>query len=68
MKFLSEKNNILPVTREKAEMGDAFAQYDLGMSYLEGDGVEKNVEEGVRWLKKSAENCLEAAQVAMGKL
>ena len=48
MKFLSEKNNILPVTREKAEMGDAFAQYDLGMSYLEGDGVEKNVEEGVR--------------------
>ena len=38
-----------------AEDGDIFAQNELADMYLYGHGIEEDKEEGVKWLKKSAE-------------
>jgi TPR repeat protein len=43
-------------TRMKAEFGDSGAQYSMGISYLDGAGVDKDIAEGVKWLKKCANN------------
>ena len=40
--------------RKRAEGGSASAQYTLGMRYVQGDGVEKNLAEGCKWLRASA--------------
>ena len=39
----------------KAEQGDADAQYELGRMYIVGDGVPQDYDEAFRWFWKSAE-------------
>lgn len=41
--------------KERAEAGSASVQYDLGLRYLEGKGVEKDPALAKKWLKKSAD-------------
>lgn len=42
--------------RRKATNGDAKAQYELGECYLKGwNGLKENKTEGVRWIRKSAD-------------
>ncbi|MBW2737830.1 MAG: sel1 repeat family protein [Deltaproteobacteria bacterium] len=38
-----------------AEKGNAAAQHQLGGMYLNGKGVPKNTDEGLKWYKKAAE-------------
>jgi uncharacterized protein YdaT len=38
-----------------AEKGDALAQYNLGRSYADGEGVPKDAVEAVKWYRKAAE-------------
>ena len=38
-------------TKTRAEAGDVDAQAWLGYLYINGDGTETNVQEGLRWLK-----------------
>ena len=45
-----------------ADGGDAAAQNDLALRYLEGDGVNKNVRQAASWFKKAAEQGLAEAQ------
>jgi TPR repeat protein len=52
---------------EKAKQGDADAQFSVGISYLEGLGVKKDVEEGLKWVNKAAEQNFGMAQFALGK-
>lgn len=52
--------------RARAESGDAAAQYHLGNSYLQGEGVEKNPTEAVKWFRRAAEQNLAAAQLGLG--
>ena len=40
---------------KRAKNGKAWAQYMVGVLYMNGEGVQKNEVEGARWLKKSAE-------------
>jgi len=40
---------------EKAEKGDAQAQYSLGMMYSNGNQVKKDFKEAAKWWRKSAE-------------
>jgi len=40
--------------RAKAEQGDAEAQFNLGLCYYNGKGVEKSASETLKWLQKSA--------------
>lgn len=48
------------------EYNMAEAQYLLGMSYLEGIDRAKNVDEGMKWLKKSADQKLPEAMGEFG--
>ena len=49
----------------KAKSGDAFAQYELGIRYFNGDGVQKDWVKSVKWWRKAAEQNLAAAQNAL---
>jgi TPR repeat protein len=42
--------------KKRAAAGAPTAQYDLGMRYLNGDGLEKNPELAQKWLKAAAAN------------
>jgi hypothetical protein len=44
----------LAAIRQKAEAGDAIAQYDLAKAYIAGTGVAKDPKQGITWLRKSA--------------
>ena len=39
----------------QAEMGDPSAQYDVGIRYVQGDGVEKDPAKAADWLRRAAE-------------
>ena len=41
---------------KRATEGSASAQYELGLRYLKGDGVEVNEKTGRKWLEESAKN------------
>lgn len=55
-------------TLEQANQGAADAQFSAGMSYLQGDGVKKDPDQGVKWLEKAAENGHDQAMCELGKL
>ncbi|MFO1499816.1 MAG: tetratricopeptide repeat protein [Verrucomicrobiota bacterium] len=40
--------------RVRAEAGDAQAQTDLGLRYIEGSGVQQDYNQAAQWLKKAA--------------
>lgn len=40
---------------ERAEQGNADAQFRLGDMYMYGDGVPKNLDEAIKWFRKAAE-------------
>lgn len=47
---------------EKAESGDAAAQYRLGLRYTNGSGVKQNYQTATAWFNKAAANNHAAAQ------
>lgn len=49
-----------------AEDGDVKAQYDLGMCYVTGKGVSKDLPEAVKWFRKAAEQGHAGAQYILG--
>lgn len=53
---------------EKAEQGDAQAQFSLGMMYRKGLGVPKNCANAFKWLKKAAEQGHSNAQILLGTM
>ena len=61
----AEKAELLKKTieseRRRAEAGSDAAQYDVGMRYYRGDGVEKNLEQARKWLEMSAKQGNETA-------
>lgn len=46
--------DLLNKTRKLARWGNPRAQYLIGIALLNGDGVEKNVEYGMRYLRKAS--------------
>ena len=51
-----------------ARQGDAEAQYNLGVCYRKGYGVEKDLTEAVKWLRKAADQGFAEAQDMLRKL
>lgn len=51
---------------EKAQKGDANAQFELGLMYASGDGVPKDSTEAVKWYRKAAEQGHARAQYSIG--
>lgn len=41
--------------RKAAEQGDAAGEYSVGHMYITGEGVEKNAEKALYWLRRAAE-------------
>jgi TPR repeat protein len=54
--------------RMQAEQGDARSQYALGQMLAEGQGVEVNAREAVKWLESAADQGLADAQAYLGWL
>lgn len=52
--------------RRQAELGDADAQYSLGVSYREGNGVDRDYGRAVVWWRRSAGQGHASAQSALG--
>ena len=50
----------------KAEKGDAKAQYNLGICYYNGKGVERSYPKAVEWYEKAANQGLADAQYNLG--
>ena len=51
-----------------AEQGDASAQFNLGVCYGHGEGVEKDYKEAFKWYLKAAEQGDASAQVNVGAI
>lgn len=51
---------------ERAEKGEAAAQFELGMNYYRGDGVPKDSTAAVKWVRKAAEQGFATAQDYVG--
>ena len=51
-----DSGNLLSKLRSEAEEGNEIAQYLIGSAYVEGRGVEPNLEEAVRWFALAADN------------
>ncbi len=48
--------------RHAAEQGEAQAQYELGLMYYNGDGVQADLVKGFEWMRKAAEQGHAVAQ------
>lgn len=52
--------------RERAEQGDAAAQYELGLGYKLGERVPQDAVEAARWYRLAAEQGYASAQYGLG--
>ena len=52
----------------KAEHGDIFAQYVLGHMYCVGQGVPKDMEKGLSWYQRAADQGFAPGQLALGTM
>lgn len=66
----TKANLIKPIAdiHKKAIAGDAAAQYELGLAYLFGKGVAKDLDEAAKWLKMSALQGNAEAQLMIGTM
>lgn len=58
----------LAALRQKAETGDAEAQYNLGVRYANGQGIGKDFAEALKWYRQAAEQNNPAAQNNLGAM
>jgi TPR repeat protein len=49
------KQKVIATLKEMAAAGDMKSQVQIGLAYLTGDGVAKDDAEGVKWLRKAAD-------------
>ncbi|MGI8741466.1 MAG: tetratricopeptide repeat protein [Bryobacteraceae bacterium] len=54
--------------RPLADSGDAAAQFNLGLMYLDGTGVPQSVEHSVEWFRRSADRGYTKAQYNLGAM
>ncbi|MDG6406094.1 tetratricopeptide repeat protein [Glaesserella parasuis] len=54
-----------PIFKELAEQGNAKAQYNLGLMYDRGLGVNQDYHQAVKWFQKAAEHDVKA-QLKLG--
>lgn len=61
----TEKVNIEEL-QKKAENGDTIAQTQLGIEYMKGEAVEKDMAKAIEWWTKAAEQGYTEAQYKLG--
>ena len=60
------KPDNIPQLMDEADAGNVISQYNLGLCYAEGNGVEVDLAEAVRWFRKAAEQGMPQAQFNLG--
>lgn len=66
---MGEYEKAYNIMRSLAEASNhAYAQYYVGMMYLNGQGVEQDYSEAGEWFLKAAENRVPQAQYKLGRL
>lgn len=65
---VARKLNEVESWREDAAAGNRTAQFNLGLAYLQGEGVPRNLEQGARNIIRSAEAGYVPSQYLLGKL
>ena len=61
---MTVKNTLSVIRKKSAQQGDADAQYNLGVMYHNGDGVEKDYVTAYKWWTLAAEQGHEEAREA----
>ena len=61
-------NETLEQVKKVAEQGDAAAQYNLGLRYIDGRGVAKDAAEAAKWFRKAADQGNADGQFELGYL
>ena len=56
----------LDAIRQKAQAGNAEAQYQLARAYYSGKGVAFDPKQGLQWLRKSADQNYASSEFALG--
>lgn len=51
----------IPWLKKASELGDPWAQYELGLAYQEGLGVSKNIRQAMQYYNMSAEQGFDGA-------
>ena len=64
----SRLSNLFEKRRVKAVKGDVAAQYNLGLMYARGEGVERDYKEAAKWLRNPAAQGYELAQITLGEI
>ena len=54
-----------PSVKERAESGDANAEFELGCMLIEGRGVTKDTDMGIAWLKKAEKHGIASATIIL---
>lgn len=62
----NESSGLLEHWRATANRGDAIAQFNLGRMYADGDGVEPDLDEAIKWFRLAATNGHSEAQFNLG--
>jgi len=62
------EDSLLKFQRQKAMSGMPISQYDWGMRYLRGDGVEQDEEQARNWLKMAANQGESRAKMELDRL
>lgn len=62
-----QHKELVGAVQPEAESGDAHAQFLLGMLYLNGEGVEHDIDTGIAWLERSADQGYALAQLRLGQ-
>ena len=55
-------------TLEQAEQGNAAAQYNLGLMYAKGEGVEQDYKQAAKWFTRAAEQGSSETQCNLGRM
>lgn len=64
----SHEEKVFDSLMNYADKSNAFAEYSVGARYIEGKGVQKNVEQGVSYLKKAAAQDHKGAKIYLADL
>lgn len=59
---------IIRQVQERAAGGEAYAQYNLGLMHLVGEGVDQDAATGANWIRRAADQGHVAATYTMGLL
>ena len=58
----------LRLWRPLADQGNARAQFNLGIMYINGEGVAQNYKEAAKWLRLAADQGIADAQYSLGSM